>query len=135
MPQLPPDSQRPDWWADLEAARSRAGRLVLVTQGTIATNPTELIEPTLGAMEFEDVFVIAAGADPTGCRTSPANARVERFVPFGPLMALVDAYVTNGGTAGPPSPWPTGCPWSAVERLRTRQKWVGAWRTRGSGST
>ena len=62
MPELPPDSQRPDWWADLEAAKESGRSVVLVTQGTIATNPTELIEPTLRAMEFEDVFVIAAGA-------------------------------------------------------------------------
>jgi len=100
MPELPPDSQRPDWWADLEAAKESGRSVVLVTQGTIATDPTELIEPTLRAMEFEDVFVIAAGADPTAMSDIPANARVERFVSFGPLMALVDAYVTNGGYGG-----------------------------------
>jgi UDP:flavonoid glycosyltransferase YjiC (YdhE family) len=30
----------------------------------------------------------------------PANARVERFVPFKPLMPMVDVYVTNGGFGG-----------------------------------
>jgi MGT family glycosyltransferase len=100
IPELPPDVQRPDWWADLEAAKESGRSVVLVTQGTIATDSTELIEPTLRAMEFEDVFVIAAGADPAALSDIPANARVERFVPFGPLMALVDAYVTNGGYGG-----------------------------------
>jgi UDP:flavonoid glycosyltransferase YjiC (YdhE family) len=85
IPELPPDVQRPDWWADLEAAKESGRSVVLVTQGTIATDSTELIEPTLRAMEFEDVFVIAAGADPAALSDIPANARVERFVPFGPL--------------------------------------------------
>jgi UDP:flavonoid glycosyltransferase YjiC (YdhE family) len=30
----------------------------------------------------------------------PDNATVERFVPFKPLMPLVDVYLTNGGFGG-----------------------------------
>jgi UDP:flavonoid glycosyltransferase YjiC (YdhE family) len=100
MPQLAADSPRPTWWVDLEEARRSGRPIVLLTQGTIATDSTELIEPTLEAMKFEDVFVVAAGADPATLSDIPANARVERFVPFGPLMPLVDAYVTNGGYGG-----------------------------------
>jgi UDP:flavonoid glycosyltransferase YjiC (YdhE family) len=100
MPEPPADSPRPDWWADLEAAKAAGTPVILVTQGTIATHSSELIEPTLKAMEFEDAFVVAAGADPTVLSDIPANARVETFVPFGPLMPLVDAYVTNGGYGG-----------------------------------
>jgi UDP:flavonoid glycosyltransferase YjiC (YdhE family) len=51
-------------------------------------------------MEFEDVFVVAAGTDPARLSDIPANARVEKFVAFGPLLPLVDAYVTNGGYGG-----------------------------------
>ena len=100
LPQLPADSPRPAWWSDLEAARRSGKPTILVTQGTIATDSTELIEPTLKAMEFEDVFVVAAGTDPARLSDIPANARVEKFVPFGPLLPLVDAYVTNGGYGG-----------------------------------
>ena len=100
IPEPPADSPRPDWWADLEAAKAAGTPVILVTQGTIATHSSELIEPTLKAMEFEDPFVVAAGADPTVLSDIPANARVETFVPFGPLMPLVDAYVTNGGYGG-----------------------------------
>ena len=100
IPEPPADSPRPDWWADLEAAKAAGTSVILVTQGTIATHSSELIEPTLKAMEFEDAFVVAAGADPTILSDIPANARVETFVPFGPLMPLVDAYVTNGGYGG-----------------------------------
>ena len=74
--------------------------VVLVTQGTIATESDELIEPTLRALAEEDVLVIAAGADPAAMTSVPTNARVVPFVPFVPLMPFVDAYVTNGGFGG-----------------------------------
>jgi MGT family glycosyltransferase len=100
MPELSADSPRPAWWADLETARESGRPIILVTQGTIATDSMELIQPTLDAMEFEDVFVVAAGVDPATLPAIPANARVERFVPFRPLMPLIDGYVTNGGFGG-----------------------------------
>jgi len=89
-----------DWRAEIEAARARGRRVVLVTQGTVATDPVELIRPTLEALASEDLLVLVAGADPTAFGSIPGNARVARFVPFRPLMPLVDAYVTNGGYGG-----------------------------------
>lgn len=82
---------------------SAAKPVVLVTQGTIATNADELIRPTLEALAGEDVWVVAT----TGGKRAeelgfpiPANALVEPFIPFGHLMPHVDAYVTNGGYGG-----------------------------------
>jgi UDP:flavonoid glycosyltransferase YjiC (YdhE family) len=100
MPDPPPDFAPPGWWDDLLAAKRLGKKVVLVTQGTIATDPHDLIAPTLAALRYEDVFVVAAGADPTKLQHIPPNARAESFVPFGPLMEHVDAYVTNGGYGG-----------------------------------
>jgi UDP:flavonoid glycosyltransferase YjiC (YdhE family) len=100
LPAVPDDFTRPTWWANVENARSKGTPVVLVTQGTIATDAGELIEPTLRALEFEDLLVVAAGADASELEHIPGNAQVERFVPFTALMPLVDAYVTNGGYGG-----------------------------------
>jgi UDP:flavonoid glycosyltransferase YjiC (YdhE family) len=84
----------------VENARSEGTPVVLVTQGTVATDASELIEPTLRALESENLFVVAAGADASDLEHIPTNAQVERFVPFTALMPLVDGYVTNGGYGG-----------------------------------
>jgi len=89
----------PVWWDDVLAARAARTPIVVVTQGTIATDPTELIQPTLRALADKDVLVIAAGAEQSALDV-PANARVALFVPFTELLPLVDAYVTNGGYGG-----------------------------------
>jgi UDP:flavonoid glycosyltransferase YjiC (YdhE family) len=100
LPDAPKEFVRPTWWVDVEAARAAGRAVVLVTQGTIATDPAELIEPTLEGLAAEDVLVVAAGADEGRIGAIPPNARVAEFVPFGPLMPLVDVYVTNGGFGG-----------------------------------
>jgi UDP:flavonoid glycosyltransferase YjiC (YdhE family) len=100
LPAVPEDFIPPAWWANVENARSEGTPVVLVTQGTVATDASELIEPTLRALESEDLFVVAAGADASDLEHIPTNAQVERFVPFTALMPLVDGYVTNGGYGG-----------------------------------
>jgi len=100
LPDRATDHQLPSWWADIKAAKAAGIPVVLVTQGTIATDPTELISPTLRALEFEDMFVVATGVEPTGPESLPPNARAAEFIPFVPLMPMVDAYVTNGGFGG-----------------------------------
>ncbi|HEX5576140.1 MAG TPA: nucleotide disphospho-sugar-binding domain-containing protein [Gemmatimonadales bacterium] len=100
LPAVPEDFIPPAWWANVENARSEGTPVVLVTQGTVATDASELIEPTLQALESEDLFVVAAGADASDLEHIPTNAQVERFVSFTALMPLVDGYVTNGGYGG-----------------------------------
>ena len=81
----------PAWWPDLAGDRP----IVLVTQGTLATEPRALIAPALAGLAGEDVWVVAT-ADVAG----PANARTAPFVPFDALMPRLAAMVTNGGYGG-----------------------------------
>lgn len=94
----------PGWWADVEAAR-RAGRsIVLVTQGTLATDARELIVPALRALAGEDLLVVATAATVAVAAalggTPPANARLAPFVPYAALMPRLSAVVSNGGYGG-----------------------------------
>jgi MGT family glycosyltransferase len=96
---LPDPTWRPPaWWSDLESAR----RVVLVNQGTVATDSDQLIRPALTALADEDCLVVAVtgGPDPAVLGPLPANARVERSIPFDQLMPHVDVFVTNGGYGG-----------------------------------
>ena len=76
--------------------------MVLVNQGTVATDSDQLLRPAITALADEDCLVVAVtgGPDPTGLGPLPANARVERRIPFDQLMPYVDLFVTNGGYGG-----------------------------------
>jgi UDP:flavonoid glycosyltransferase YjiC (YdhE family) len=90
----------PAWWDEVVNKRRS---VVLVTQGTVATDARELVAPTLRALADMDVLVVAAGVKDEGALgldRVPANARIEPFVAFKPLMPHVDLYVTNGGFGG-----------------------------------
>lgn len=89
----------PAWWADLETAR----RVVLVTQGTIATDINDLVLPTLKALADADLLVVATtgGVEPQDLNVPiPANARVEKHIPFADLLPQVDLMISNGGFNG-----------------------------------
>jgi MGT family glycosyltransferase len=99
LPPAPASFEPPRWWNEMQLDRRP---VVLVTQGTVATDPSELLLPALDALRDEPVQVIAVtgGPDPADLPAPPENARVERFVPFAPLMPHVSAMVTNGGYGG-----------------------------------
>lgn len=91
----------PDWW---DYADTR--RIVHVSQGTYANDdPTELIAPTLQALaDRDDLLVVATTGGPTPATVHaafggrlPANARVERFMPYDHLLPSSSVMVTNGG--------------------------------------
>lgn len=96
LPDAPQKCELPTWWADLDAGRP----VVLVTQGTLDTDPTQLILPTLQALAEKDVLVVATGGragDRVSLAQTPPNARVESFIPYYHLMPRVAVMVTNGG--------------------------------------
>jgi len=100
LPDPPSHFAPPPWWDRV----LHAGKpVVLVTQGTIATDADELIRPTLEGLAAEDVLVIAATGNKRGEELGfpiPANAVVEPFIPFVTIMPHVAAYITNGGYGG-----------------------------------
>lgn len=97
LPHFNGEFAEPDWWRDVTNARKP---VVLVTQGTIATDSTELIQPALQALANEDVLVVATTGGKDFAGPIPKNARVAKFIPFNMLMPHVSAYVTNGGFGG-----------------------------------
>jgi MGT family glycosyltransferase len=99
LPPLPTDFAVPAWWDEMLADPCP---VVLVTQGTVATDPDDLLLPTLDALRDEPVQVIAVtgGPDPADLPAPPPNARVERFIPFAALMPHLAAVITNGGYGG-----------------------------------
>jgi UDP:flavonoid glycosyltransferase YjiC (YdhE family) len=86
---------------DMTAAWPWLGRgrpIVHVTQGTIDTATSRLVEPTLAALADEPVTVVATiGHGTPAPRRVPANAIVEPFLPHELLLPHVRAMVTNGG--------------------------------------
>ncbi len=105
---LRPDPPRewapPPWWREVtEASRP----VVLVSQGSIRPDVTELIVPTIRGLAGTDVTVVVTtgGAAPEAVVSAygtplPANVRVARFIPYDVLLPHVDAFVTNGGYTG-----------------------------------
>lgn len=87
-----PPSAPPDWLARVDRP------LVLVTCSTEYQADGKLISTALEALAGEDVFVVAttAAIDPASF-SAPPNARVERFVPHGPLLERAACVVCHGG--------------------------------------
>jgi MGT family glycosyltransferase len=99
LPRTDAGEPLPEWWPELEDDRS----VVLVTQGTVATDPRHLLIPTIEALDGEPALVVVTTGGPVGelldalPRPVPANVCIERFVPYAQLMPHVDVLVTNGG--------------------------------------
>jgi len=120
----------PSWWNDLGGARP----VIHVTQGTVATDPAQLILPTLEALANEDVMVVAT----TGGRSVdelgpiPANARVATFLPYAHLLPRVSIVITNAGFGGVQLALAHGIPLIAAggsedkPEVAARVAWTGA---------
>lgn len=85
--------------SDVEGPADADGRpLVLVTCSTEFQNDGKLVETALEALAVAPVRVVAttASVDPASFRV-PHNARVERFLPHGPLLRRAACVVCHGG--------------------------------------
>jgi UDP:flavonoid glycosyltransferase YjiC (YdhE family) len=94
-----PAYEPPPWWGDVV----RGDRPVVhVTQGTVSTDPTLLLRPTLRALAGEDALVVATtgGPDVATLGPLPDNARAADFIPHANLLPHVTLMVTNGGFGG-----------------------------------
>jgi MGT family glycosyltransferase len=93
----------PAWWPEVADAHARSVPIVLVHQGTLATDGSELVVPTLHALAGEPVLVVAttpANLAALGLSELPPNARVASFIPHEALLPRVSVMVTNGGYHG-----------------------------------
>ncbi|WP_299534628.1 nucleotide disphospho-sugar-binding domain-containing protein [Ulvibacterium sp.] len=92
LPDRKTDFTEPEWWAELQDER----KVILVNQGTIANDITELILPTIEAFKRENVLLIALPVK-TEIKDLPSHVKTAEFIPFGNLLPYVDVMVTNGG--------------------------------------
>lgn len=89
----------PPWWAELDHAT-----VVHVSQGTISTDPAQLLRPTLEALADQPVLVVACTGRLDGGLEAlgplPPNARAAAYIPYGALLPRVSVMVSNGGFQG-----------------------------------
>ena len=87
-----PPGEVPDWLAE---ERRPIG---LVTASTVRQGDDRLIEVALEALAGDDLAVIVTtGAQDPDQFDVPSGARVERFVPHGPILARAACVVSHGG--------------------------------------
>ncbi len=118
----------PAWWGDVVAARAAGRPVVLVTQGTVATDPERLLFPAIEALsDGEALVVVTTGtAEPQDVLPHPADhVRAARFVPFEHLLPMVDVMVTNGGFGGVQQALAAGVPLVVAGRTEDKAE-VGA---------
>ncbi len=103
-PDPPVGWEPPAWWPEVT---STARPVVVVSQGSIRPDPTELLAPTVTALADEDVLVVVTTGqgDPDGLVEAlggslPDNARVTRYIPYDLLLRHAAVFVTNGGYTG-----------------------------------
>jgi MGT family glycosyltransferase len=86
----------PSWWDEVVQHQKK---LVVVSQGTLNINVTDLIIPTFEAMKDKDVLVVAVihQIDRIQDFNVPDNVRVARYLPFNELFKYTDVLVSNAG--------------------------------------
>ncbi|KAF3765255.1 family 1 glycosyltransferase [Cryphonectria parasitica EP155] len=93
----------PSWWDEVTTTTDeRTKKVVVVAQGTVETNPYDLIIPTMEAMRGrEDVLVAAImgrkGAGLPAGFDMPTNARVTDYLHYDAILPHARVWVHNGG--------------------------------------
>ncbi|KAJ5146136.1 UDP-Glycosyltransferase/glycogen phosphorylase [Penicillium bovifimosum] len=92
-------SSLPEWWDEvIHAQGSDRKPIVVVSQGAVNNDPTDLILPTIEALKDEDVTVIATLVrGPKITADLPSNVKLADFIPFDTLLQYTDVLVSNGG--------------------------------------
>jgi UDP:flavonoid glycosyltransferase YjiC (YdhE family) len=131
LPDPPEGFEPPAWWPELERDRP----VVLVNQGTVATDLGDLVAPALQALADEPVTVVAttAGIPVDDLPFAvPDNTHPTPFVPFGALLPHVDVMITNGGFGGVQVALANGVPLIVAgtteekPEVAARVEWAGA---------
>jgi UDP:flavonoid glycosyltransferase YjiC (YdhE family) len=90
----------PSWWGELVAAHDRGTPVVHVTQGTLDTDPDDLLRPVMHAVADAVVVVTTGGAPVETLGPLPSHVYAASFIAHDELLPLVDAVVSNGGWGG-----------------------------------
>lgn len=113
-------------WPALAAGRP----IVVVTQGTVATESASLLEPAIRALAAEEVFVVAIGG--TDAVDLPDNTRRVSYLPYEEILPFAAAMVTNGGYGGVQAAFAHGVPLAVAgttedkPEVAARVAWTGA---------
>ena len=71
------------------------------TQGTVQTDPRDVILPSVYGLTGDDVLVIVTTGgrqvESIGNGATPSNVRVSRFIPYTEIMPYASVLVSNGG--------------------------------------
>jgi MGT family glycosyltransferase len=104
-----PPTDPPAWLDDIDRP------IVLVTTSSEFQDDTRMVRVALEALAEEPVAVLATlpASDPERVRT-PANARVERFIPHRPVLDRAACAVTHGGMGATQKALAHGVPVCAV---------------------
>ncbi|MET0863580.1 MAG: nucleotide disphospho-sugar-binding domain-containing protein, partial [Nakamurella sp.] len=134
-PDPPQNWTPPAWWADVTTSTRP---VVVVSQGSIRPDPSELLMPTITGLADRNVLVVVTTGqgDPAELVSKlggavPANVRITDFAPYDTLLRHADAFVTNGGYTGVTLALSHGVP--MVQAGRTEEKAEIAARIRWSG--
>ncbi|WP_433132779.1 glycosyltransferase [Micromonospora sp. CA-240977] len=131
------DWTEPPWWSRIAQARAAGRPVVFVTQGTAATDPEDLLLPTISGLAGEEMQVVATagGRDPQEVlpvEQRPPNLVLEPYIPFTEMLPQVDLMVTNGGFGGVQTALAQGVPLVVVGdsedhmENNARVRWSGA---------
>lgn len=92
-------SNLPEWWDEVVHAQGADKKpIVVVSQGAVNNDPTDLILPTIEALKDEDVTVIATLVRGPKIEVDlPSNVKLAQFIPFDILLQYTDVLVSNGG--------------------------------------
>jgi MGT family glycosyltransferase len=108
-----PPAQAPEWLAE----ESRP--IVLATASTVFQDDGALIATALEALADTEYLVVATtSAHDPGDFATPANARVERFLPHGPILERATAVLSHGGMGTTQKTLAAGVPVCVVPFLR-----------------
>jgi MGT family glycosyltransferase len=104
-----PPAEPPAWLSEIERP------IVLVTTSSEFQDDGRLVRCALDALAGEELHVVATlpAQDPSEI-AAPANARVERFLPHGPVLERAACAITHGGMGATQKALARGVPVCAV---------------------
>ncbi|CAK7274757.1 hypothetical protein SEPCBS119000_006336 [Sporothrix epigloea] len=101
VPFLVPAAPPPfSWWNDVVTARQEGRRVVVVAQGTVETDPSELILPTIRLLADTPNVLTVAILGVRGASVSaelPSNSRIADYLSYDAILPYASVWVHNGG--------------------------------------